>query len=213
MKSIFLKAQDSGWYPEFLKPVVETVTAFESNKKILDIGTGPGKLPELLIKHDTFMQIIGIDIDTAIIDEARKRLTHKKVSYQYGKINAPLEFADNEFDVVTFCSVLFLLDDGTKTFLMNEALRVLKPAGKIIVLTPSGEKSVMSAYFEVWRYPFKKNNWTFIFWKTFTSNRGRAWQKQKFLAHYSADHKKEYTTALTFNNNASIEIITKSVIR
>jgi len=140
MQSIFLKAQDSGWYPEFLKPVVETVAVIEGNKKILDIGTGPGKLPELLIKHDTSMQITGIDIDTAMIDEARKRLTHKNVSYQYEKINAPLEFADNEFDAVTFCSILFLLDDSTKTLLMNEALRVLKLNGKIIILTPSGRK-------------------------------------------------------------------------
>ncbi len=211
--SIFMKATKSGWYPEFLKPVVGTVTNNPDHRKILDIGTGPGTLPQMLIKKDSSLQITGIDIDTAMIDEARKRLTHKNVSYQYEKINAPLNFADSEFDVVTFCSILFLLDDSTKTTLMNEAMRVLKPSGKIMVLTPSGKKSSISAYFEVWQYPFSFHNWTFLFWKTFTSNRGRAWQRQKFLAQYSVIHKLEYTTALTFNNNASIEIITKPIIR
>ena len=209
MQSIFLKATDSGWYPEFLKPVVETVTTQTENKKILDIGTGPGTLPQLLIKKDSSLQITGIDIDTAMIDEARKRLTHKNVSYQYEKINASLEFADKEFDVVTFCSVLFLLDDSSKTFLMNEALRVLKPNGKIVILTPSGRKSILSALIEVWQYPFTFNNWTFLVWKAATTFGGRKWQKQKWLDQYSKKKELNYSTSLTFNNNASIETITK----
>ena len=210
--SIFIKATNSGWYPEFLRPAVETITSNTQHKKILDIGTGTGTLPQMLINYDSNLQIIGIDIDSAMLDEARKRLLHKNILFQYQKTNAPLEFTDDEFDVVTFCSILFLLDDSEKLFLVNEALRVLKPTGKIIVLNPLGKKLVISSFFEVWRYPFSFNNWTFIFWKIFTSTRGRAWQKQKFLARYSAEHKQEYTAALTFNNNASIEIIIKSTL-
>ncbi len=209
MQTIFLKATDSGWYPEFLKPIVETVTSNAGHKQILDIGTGPGTLPRMLISKDSTLQITGIDINTSMIDEAKKRLKHKNVSYQYDKANAPLAFTDNQFDVVTFCSVLFLLDDSTRANLLNEALRILKPNGKIIILTPSGKKAILSSFFEVCKYHFSFNNFTFMIWKIATTNGGRKWQRQKWLAQFARESKLKYSTVLTFNNNASLEIITK----
>ncbi|MDE3145524.1 MAG: class I SAM-dependent methyltransferase [Bacteroidota bacterium] len=206
---MFLKATNSGWYPEFLKPVMEIVTGNTEQKKILDIGTGPGTLPQLLIKKDEKLQITGIDINRAMIHEARKRVSHKNITYLHQKINTSLEFSDNQFDVVTFCSVLFLLDDSVKTFLLHEALRVLKSNGKIIILTPSGRKPIISAFIEVWKYPFSFSNWTFIVWKTLTTKRAKLWQKQKWIEHYALKNNLGYTSSLTFNNNASLEIITK----
>jgi ubiquinone/menaquinone biosynthesis C-methylase UbiE len=207
--SIFLRATQSGWYPEFLKPVVETIMINPDYRKILDIGTGPGTLPQLLITKDSSLQITGIDVDTAMIDEARKRLTHKNVLYQYEQVNAALAFDDNQFDVITFCSVLFLVDDSVKTSLMNEALRLLKPKGSIIILTPSGAKSRLSSFLEVWRYPFSHNNFTFMIWKTVTTGGGRKWKKEKWLARYASENKLHYTSSLTFNGNAAIETISK----
>jgi ubiquinone/menaquinone biosynthesis C-methylase UbiE len=211
MNSIFLKAQESGWYPAFLKPVVEAVLSEGSSKRVLDIGTGPGTLLSFLIEKDSSLQLTGIDIDTSMIDEAKRRLKHKNVSFEYEKINAPLDFEDAQFDVVTFCSVLFLVDEETKNLLLNEALRVLKPNGKIIVLTPSGQRSFLSAFKEVWNFPSSKNNWTYLIWKTLTKFGGRKWQKQKWLAAFAEKNGLEYTSSLTFNNNASIETITKTI--
>ncbi|TRX37391.1 class I SAM-dependent methyltransferase [Flavobacterium sp. ZT3R18] len=210
MKSIFLKAQDSGWYSEFLKSVVEKIIEDEDVHNILDIGTGPGKLLELLINQDRTLQITGIDVNTAMIDEARRRLSNKNVSFQYQKKDEPLGFDDAVFDVITFCSVLFLLDNNTKTFLLNEALRVLKLKGKIIILTPTGDKSILSAFSEVKTFRFHKYNWTFILWKIFTSIAGRKWQKQKWLEQFFEDKKMNYSISKIFNNNASIETATKS---
>jgi ubiquinone/menaquinone biosynthesis C-methylase UbiE len=120
-----------------------------------------------------------------------------------------LKFKNEEFDVVTFCSVLFLVDDSTKSFLMFEALRVLKPGGKIIVLTPSGKKSRFTAFSEVWSFPFSRYNWTYIIWKTVTSAGGKKWQQEKWLASFSKKNELKYESILTFNDNASLEIITK----
>lgn len=207
--SIFSKATRSGWYPEFLNPVVKTITNNAENKTVLDIGTGPGTLPQMLIRKDSSLQITGIDIDTTMIDEAKKRVRHKNVFFQYQKINAPLEFADEQFDVVTFCSVLFLVDDNIKAELINEALRVLKPSGKIVILTPSGKKSILSSFIEVWRYNFSFNNFTFPIWKIATTRGARKWQRQKWLENYANKNQLNYTVNLTFNNNATIEIISK----
>ncbi|MBK7029884.1 MAG: class I SAM-dependent methyltransferase [Bacteroidales bacterium] len=105
--SIFTKATRSGWYPEFLYPVMEEITIMGEKKEILDIGTGPGTLPQLLIMKDSGLQVTGIDIDSAMINEAKRRFIHNHVKYQNQKINESLEFDSEQFDVVTFCSVLF----------------------------------------------------------------------------------------------------------
>lgn len=208
--SIFIKAQNSGWYPLFLQSVIDTINT-DYYQKILDIGTGPGKLPELLIQKDSSLHIIGIDINASYIDAARRRVKHPNVSFQHENAGEKLEFSDNEFDVVTFCSVLFLLDNNTKTFLVNEAARVLKPSGKIIVLSPSGEKSIFSSIREINAFPKSRYNWTYIIWKTATKNRGNKWQKSNWLKEFSNTKKMKYLRTSTFNNNASIEILTKTI--
>ncbi|MBI3139577.1 MAG: class I SAM-dependent methyltransferase [Sphingobacteriales bacterium] len=209
--SIFLQATKSGWYPEFLQSVVITITSNNKPQKILDIGTGPGTLPQMLIQKNEALQITGIDIDKSMIAEAKRRLTHQNVSFRHQIANEPLPFADSEFDIVTFCSALFLLDDSAKKSLLDEAKRVLKPNGKIIALTPSGKKSIISSFAGVWKYPFSSRNYTFMVWKTATTNSGRKWQKQKWLFDYATQSKLQYSSSLTFNDNASLEILTKQV--
>jgi ubiquinone/menaquinone biosynthesis C-methylase UbiE len=207
--SVFIKATRSGWYPEFLKPVVDSVLANPTYKQILDIGTGPGTLPQLLITKNLALQITGIDTSINMIEVARKSVSNNNVFFQHQQENASLPFATQQFDAVTFCSVLFLLDDNTKSMLMNEALRVLKPEGKIIVLTPSGEKAILSALFEVWRYRFSVNNFTFLIWKLATTRGARKWKRQKWLENYALNNELKYTVSLAFNNNATVEIISK----
>lgn len=209
--SIFNKATKSGWYPEFLNPVVQAITDNAEYHTVLDIGTGPGTVPQMLIKKDSSLQITGIDIDTTMIDEAKKRVVHKNVSFQYQKINAPLVFENKKFDVVTFCSVLFLVDDNVKKQLITEALRVLKPNGKMIILTPSGKKPILSSFIEVWQYQFSFNNFTFPIWKMATTSKGRKWQRQKWLENYAMENKLNYTISLTFNNNATLEILSRKI--
>lgn len=203
----FLQAQDSGWYPFFLQPVSDSIIADKNIKTVLDIGTGPGKLPEMLIKKDSNLRLTGIDINASMIQEAKKRVSHPHVTFMVDKAGQPLPFENASFDAVTLCSVLFLLDDSAKSFLAEEALRVLKPGGKLIVLTPSGSKSVSSACREVWLYPYSRYNWTFILWKSLTTLSARHWQQQKWLAPFSRKHHLHYTYEAAFNFNASLEII------
>jgi len=210
MKSIFLTAQDSGWYPQFLQPVADAIHADPSKRKVLDIGTGPGKLPEILIANHPYLDITAIDIAPRMIEQARKRLKGKPVKLQVQIPNTALPFADQTFDIVTFCSVLFLLADPIRENLMDEALRVLKPDGKVIILNPSGKKKRITAPFEIWKYPFSMANWTFLVWKTLTTGAARNWQKQNWAARYAHTHRLKHIFSLTFNNNGCIECITNA---
>lgn len=210
--SIFFQATRSGWYPEFLKAVVQEISNDSNIKTVLDIGTGPGTLPQLLIIQNQSLNITGIDIDSAMIAEANRRTNHQNVTFLNQQPNDTTTFKSNTFDVVTFCSVLFLLDDSTKRSLLEEAKRVLKPDGKIIVLTPTGKKSIVSSFAEVWKYPFSSNNYTFILWKLATTSSGRKWLKQNWLSVYASNNELKYSSSLTFNDNALLEILTKEAI-
>jgi ubiquinone/menaquinone biosynthesis C-methylase UbiE len=207
--SIFIKATRSGWYSEFLKPVVDSVSGDPESKRVLDVGTGPGTLPQMLINQYPALRINAIDTSRAMIDEAQRTVSHKNIHFEYQPTHKPLPFARTQFDTVTFCSVLFLLDETTKTNLITEAIRVLKPKGKIVILTPSGKKPILSSFFEVWKYPFSINNYTFPIWKLATTGGARRWQRQNWSEKYAGDNQLNYTKSFVFNNNATIEIISK----
>jgi ubiquinone/menaquinone biosynthesis C-methylase UbiE len=182
---IFLKATLSGWYPAFLNPVVDLILSNPQCKEILDIGTGPGSLPQLLCRKDPSLNITGIDTSSSMINEAHRRNSFKNISFDLQEANHPLPFEKNQFDAITICSVLFLLNDSIKNDLLKEALRVLKPKGRIIILTPSGKKAIISSLIEVWKYPFSKYNFTFPIWKLATTHSARKWQNQKYLAQFT----------------------------
>lgn len=208
-RSLFFKATDSGWYPQFLNPVVDTILNTERHAQILDIGTGPGRLPELLISRDSQLQITGIDIDTTSINVARERIKHPNVKFEYQQLGGPIVYPNGQFDIVCFCSVLFLVDDSTKSFLMQEALRLLKSGGKVVVLSPSGSKPISSSFFEVWSYPYAPTNWTFMVWKVATSKTAKNWHKESWLKKYATEGQLKYDSHSVFNGNATLEIITK----
>ena len=55
-------------------------------------------------QEDVKQQLTGIDIDTSMINEARKKISHKNVLFHYQRVNEKLEFTDNEFDAVSIRS-------------------------------------------------------------------------------------------------------------
>lgn len=207
--SIFIEATKSGWYTPFLEPVVQEISTNKNTKHILDIGTGPGNLPQMLIQKDQSLQITGIDIDSGMIAEANSRNSSKNINFEIQKKNEPLQFKTESFDAVSFCSVLFLLNDSTRESLVDEAFRVMKPNGKLVILTPSGKKPVASSLVEMWQYPFSFRNYSFVVWKFATTSRARKWKKADFLKKYAKKHELSYKKSLVFNENAVLEVVYK----
>lgn len=203
-------ATQSGWYPFFLESVVHTLASDGISHNILDIGCGNGKLASLLIAHNEKLVVTGIDIDNESVEKARQQVYHKNVRIFHQKTSHSLQFHDSEFDAVTFCSVLFLTDIGTRAKLLEEAFRVLKPGGKVVVLTPSGIKPCFTSVSEVWDFPYSRNNWTFPVWKAFTTHRARKWMNSSWLEKYALQKGFSYHNSLEFNANATLEIIIKS---
>lgn len=212
MTSPFLMAQQSEWYKQFLTPVIDAVNASIPKGVILDIGTGPGTLP-LLLKRNPNLYIIGTDISESMIALAKKNINARNVSFYVQDENTFSSFVDSTIDAVTICSVLFLIDEEKRTKILQEVSRILKPSGKIIVLTPGGQKSFFSTFVDIHRFPFSKYNWTFFVWKRLTTNRAVVWNNQKWLYHYAIENNFHYSISNVFYDYAHLEIITKQSIK
>ena len=103
---------------------------------VLDAGTGTGRMLELLAPY--IKRGIGIDVSPEMLAIARDRLGNAgafNCQVRRGDVYR-LPFADGEakggFDAVLFHQVLHYLDDPQAA--LREAIRVLKPGGRIMIV-------------------------------------------------------------------------------
>jgi len=105
-------------------------------QRVLDLAAGTGDLAEKFAKIvGPDGEVVMSDINEAMLNEGRTRLVNAGVvgNMDYALANAEqLPFADNSFDCVT---IGFGLRNVThKQFALNEMFRVLRPAGRALVL-------------------------------------------------------------------------------
>jgi len=103
--------------------------------RTLDIGTGPGHIPLLLLDNsDLIAEIVGVDAALRMLAHAnRHRLDSphaERVSFQVEDAKA-LSFADASFDCVYSNTVMHHIPDPVPY--LKEAFRVLKPGGAFLV--------------------------------------------------------------------------------
>ncbi len=99
------------------------------NKIVLEIGCGSGEISSLLA--DDTKLYIGIDPDINAINDAGQ--TYKNVDFRVGR-GESLTFADSRFDLVLFT---LSLHHQNSSLALEEAARVLKSEGTLVVIEPS----------------------------------------------------------------------------
>lgn len=99
---------------------------------MLDLGTGTGRLLELL--HPLYSRAVGIDASTDMLAVARANLDRAGIAnaqIRLGDIyNLPL--TRDSFNLVTIHQVLHYLDDPERA--IAEAARVLRPSGRLLIV-------------------------------------------------------------------------------
>lgn len=103
-----------------------------SGGRVLDIATGRGNFVHYLLDGlNSFESIIGIDyIDQSILDKVKMQFPNEKIRF-ITMDASNINFAESSFDTVSLSNSLHHLKDMDKV--LEEAMRVLKPGGTLIL--------------------------------------------------------------------------------
>jgi ubiquinone/menaquinone biosynthesis C-methylase UbiE len=117
---------------ETVEGAIVAALAARSIGTLLDLGTGTGRMLELL--GPQIQRGLGVDLSLDMLALARARLDRvglRHCSVRHGDIYA-LALPKDSFDTVLIHQVLHFLDDGGQA--IAEAARVLRPAGRLLVI-------------------------------------------------------------------------------
>jgi phosphatidylethanolamine/phosphatidyl-N-methylethanolamine N-methyltransferase len=107
--------------------------------RILELGVGTGiALPLYKTEH----RVVGIDLSPDMLERARRRVTQEKlkaVEALHEMDAARLTFPDGSFDAATAMFVITVVPQTDRT--LAELARVVKPGGKIVIVSHFGEKA------------------------------------------------------------------------
>lgn len=123
-------------------------------RDILDVGSGAGQIARHLLKYaDRDAHITCFDLSLPMLRRARQRLKGRSPRFIAADLTR-MPFADESFDCVTCGYVLEHVPDPRRG--LNEISRVLRPGGRMLLLTTEDNFS---------------GAWTSRFWRCRTYNR------------------------------------------
>lgn len=111
---------------------------------VLDLASGDGVLAELIAAHAR--SVTCVDISSTVVAAAQKRLSaYTNVRVRQGDMHA-LELPDRSFDHIFAMHALSYTREPQK--LLKEALRLLRPGGRLVLATLNAHKyeAAMQAY-------------------------------------------------------------------
>jgi 2-polyprenyl-3-methyl-5-hydroxy-6-metoxy-1,4-benzoquinol methylase len=101
--------------------------------RILDWGCGPGRIARHFPKLLPNAEIYGTDYNEKYIEWCIEHL--KEINFSVNKIDPPINYNDNYFDVVIGLSIFTHLSEKGHIDWINELHRIVKPEGFIFIST------------------------------------------------------------------------------
>lgn len=167
-------AQWNAWSAENLRWLVENA-ACRPKDRVLDVATGTGYTAMAFAPR--VESVIGLDVSTGMLAEARRKAEEaglSNLSFVEGEAEA-MPFPDVSFDIVT-CRIAAHHFLSVENF-VREAMRVLKPGGKLLVTDTSvpddaPEADAWQNEIEVARDPSHVRNYSLREWRSFVEEAG-----------------------------------------
>lgn len=119
-------------YQELQRRVAAELGSLDG-QRVLDAACGTGNLTRILLWQGRG-EIWGVDFSEEMLQRARQKCTGERVHFAWGDLNQPLQFEDGFFDQVVSINTLYALNHPAA--LLAEFARILKPGGKLILVTP-----------------------------------------------------------------------------
>jgi len=136
----FVRFCESDFGKRVLEREIEYIRKeLEGYHNILDIGFGIGQFEQRLSDFN----ITGLDSSEEMLKEARRR--SNKILVRGNAAN--LDFADSSFDAVFYVATLEFVTDYQKA--IQEAYRVTKPNGKLLVLMLNPASEYFKEHFQM----------------------------------------------------------------
>ena len=107
--------------------------------KILDWGSGHGRVIRHFSEIGEDVELYGVDIDKENVNWASEHLAY--IKFSHGPLMPPLRFQDHTFDLVFGISVMTHLTRVVQDAWLTEISRILRPGG-LALLTFSGDTDV-----------------------------------------------------------------------
>jgi len=113
---------------------IERLVSLGVRGRVLDIGTGPGHIPLMLVERSPELSVVGIDLSAHMLRRAeanRARSPHAS-RLEFRRADAKrLPFEDASFDAVASNTILHHVADPRRY--LTEAWRVLRPGGTFLI--------------------------------------------------------------------------------
>jgi len=117
-------------------------TEYQDNSRVLEVGVGDGT--HLFFLKENGWNVYGVDFDQDAVENANKN----NLNVSYGTIKEQ-NFSSNYFDVVVLRHVIEHLPYPDVD--LSECYRVLKPGGKLVIITPNSKSIGHFIFNRFWR--------------------------------------------------------------
>ncbi|MEU4767446.1 class I SAM-dependent methyltransferase [Actinosynnema sp. NPDC023794] len=141
---------------------------------VLDVGTGPGRLPHAVAARRADLVLGGVDLSADMVDiaNARAGASSSRITFQVADV-ASLPYSDGSVDVVV--STLSMHEWPDQRRAVAELGRVLRPGGVVLVYDfrfARFDRESFSGFVDVRRVPVRPKWWPAALFAKITASGG-----------------------------------------
>jgi ubiquinone/menaquinone biosynthesis C-methylase UbiE len=152
----------SGIIRDFYDGVANQVLGHLKSGRVLDVGTGPGRLPMLIASKNKYLRVTGVDLSPDMVKIASRKAAKKgltNLDFRVGNASG-LPFNEREFDLVI--STLSFHHWKAPEAALDEIYRVLRESGEAWIFDMPRRMDAETLSFLKQRYGFMASYFLYL---------------------------------------------------